>query len=226
MPLSKEKMKIYMARRREEIKKQKLLAAEAIKRGGPNIKGASISDQFNPIKENNLSSAEEKRAMGQALSGMEAEDLDLLGGDMNAYKMLQDMRHVYKKVKGRAKLLKLVKSDDKQFMSMVKELIKIEGALAAAKVKKYGGGNGSGDKGFLVILKGLDDGDKIEKPSETGVNLAQITNALNPTSSVSLIEPEASSDSPPELYRPVDTIETENIESEGESLVEQPAGEG
>ena len=109
-------------------------------------------------------------------------DDDEENDDKSAHKMLQDMRYVYRKANGRSKLLKLIKSDDRQFMALVKELMKIEAALMAAKIKKDGDGNGG--MSAFVVLKGLEDAAPVMSallniPST--INLNQIDHALNPT---------------------------------------------
>jgi hypothetical protein len=95
-----------------------------------------------------------------------------------AYQMLQDMRWVYRKVKGRTKLKNLIEDDDKQFVVMVKELMKIEASLMAAKVraKEYGGG--ISQQTVFVILKGL-DAIPIDV-SDKDVDMKQVSRAISP----------------------------------------------
>jgi hypothetical protein len=84
-----------------------------------------------------------------APAGDEADD------EKSAYQMLQDMRHVYASVKGRDKLQRLVKDDDKQFVFMVRELIRIESALMTARIKAKDEGQQQQQTVF-VVLKGLE----------------------------------------------------------------------
>jgi hypothetical protein len=81
--------------------------------------------------------------------------------DKSAYRMLQDMRSIYKSVDGKKKLQELIKSDDKQFVFMVKELMKIEAQLMSAKIKAKEGPGGVGNVTTFVIIKGLEDEKKI-----------------------------------------------------------------
>lgn len=74
----------------------------------------------------------------------------------SAYQMLQDMRWVYKNVKGRQRLKELC-ADDKQFLFMVKELMKIEAGLMSAKIKRNEDGEGGGQTTVFVVMKGLVD---------------------------------------------------------------------
>jgi hypothetical protein len=73
-------------------------------------------------------------------------------------KMLSDMRWVYSQVDGRKKLLDMVKGDDKQFAFMIKELIRFETAEAERKAGKSGSEGG----GFFVVIKGLEDENRLK----------------------------------------------------------------
>jgi predicted RNase H-like nuclease (RuvC/YqgF family) len=101
----------------------------------------------------------------------------------SAYQMLEDMRYVYRNAGGRAKLMKLMKADDKQFVFMVKELMKIEATLLATKIKTKGEG-GKTDGAVFVVLKGLNDEKvdslKIITVDGEKVNVGQIRDAMNP----------------------------------------------
>ena len=101
-------------------------------------------------------------------------------------RMLADMWWVYrnaefedpatkKKMTGRQKLLQLVQSDDKQYLFMVKELLRIE---ALRKEKSSGDGGG---KAVFVVLKGLHDEDVKEDPGLGMVDHKQIMAAIDPT---------------------------------------------
>jgi hypothetical protein len=100
----------------------------------------------------------------------------------SAYEMLQDMRHVYKKVKGRDKLEKMINSDDRQFVFMVKELMKIEVALLTAKIRQKEDPQQQGNQTVFVVLKGLEDEKRFETESVKAgsVDLKQISQVLNP----------------------------------------------
>lgn len=95
-----------------------------------------------------------------------------------AYQMLQDMRWVYRKVKGRTKLKKLIDGDDKQFVVMVKELMKIEASLMAAKARTKDDGGGASQQTVFVILKGL-DAIPIDV-SDADVDMKQVSRAISP----------------------------------------------
>ena len=98
----------------------------------------------------------------------------------SAYKMLQDMRWVYRNVKGRSKLRDLVDGDDKQFVFMVKELMRIEASLLSAKIRKGEDENGQVNQNFFVVLKGLESDKKILEMTDKDVDMKQISRALNP----------------------------------------------
>jgi hypothetical protein len=74
----------------------------------------------------------------------------------SAYQMLQDMRWVYRNVRGRKKLKDMVDADDKQFLFMVKELMKIETSLLSAKIRTKEDNTVGGQQTVFVVLKGLD----------------------------------------------------------------------
>lgn len=112
----------------------------------------------------------------------------------SAYQMLQDMRWVYKNVKGRQRLKELC-ADDKQFLFMVKELMKIEAGLMNAKIKRNEDGEGGGQTTVFVVMKGLMDevkvpdkkvgkvidvGNKDDGDSDQEVDFKQIEHILNP----------------------------------------------
>jgi len=201
MPLSKEKMRIYAQNRRDEVRQQKALAKSKV---GRVSKDSEILDNFNGIKENNLSKKEEKQAMSQS----EAEELSILGNDDEAYKLLKDMRWIYRTVGGRRKLKKLMKEDDKQFITMMKEMFKMESAIMASKLKR-GDGMGGGDPSYFVILKGLHDTPVAEQTTD-GLDTRQIEHAINPNSDLVPIETEPEPDSPPEIIKPIETISQES----------------
>jgi hypothetical protein len=87
--------------------------------------------------------------------------------------MLSDMRWVYKKVQGRRRLKELIESDDKQFVFMVKELMKIE----AAKILKTKD-DGSVNQTVFVVLKGLDEEKKYEVDDK--IDMKQVQHVIQP----------------------------------------------
>lgn len=99
--------------------------------------------------------------------------------EQSAYQMLQDMRYVYRKVKGRRKLAELIDSDDKQFVFMVKELMKIEAQLMSAKIRAKEDLSG-GQQTVFVVLKGLEEGPQVIEVQDSGIDQRQITAALTP----------------------------------------------
>ena len=123
--------------------------------------------------------------------------------EKSAHRMLADMRWVYRKVHGRRKLKELVESDDKQFVSMVKELMKIESALMTANIRKDGDvavGGGTGQQNFFVVLKGLEDDTKmVSAVLDKTVDMKQITRAMNPDENSYEPEEAVDKDAAPEM---------------------------
>ena len=93
--------------------------------------------------------------------------------------MLLDMRSVYKTVGGKAKLLKLIKEDDKLLIAMVKELLKIETSLLATEIRSKDSSLGNGNHVTFVILKGLDTVESVTMKSD--IDLEQVADAINPS---------------------------------------------
>lgn len=116
----------------------------------------------------------------------------------SAYEMLQDMRWVYKNLKGKTKLRDLCKADDKQFLFMIKELMKIESSLKQAEIRKEGTGSGDG-RAVFVILKGLDAQKVVVRENSIdSIDMEQLKRVLDPNdisyrpnSSVTANEPPA-----------------------------------
>lgn len=92
-----------------------------------------------------------------------------------AYRMLQDMRWAYKKVGGRRKLVELAESGDKEFINIVKELMKIESSLMTARIRSKG--EEGGNQAVYVVLKGLE---APPVPVSDTIDLKQIQKALTP----------------------------------------------
>lgn len=122
----------------------------------------------------------EKRELALEAAGKGSTDPE---DEQSAYQMLQDMRYVYRKVKGRTKLRDLIASDDKQFVFMVKELMKIEAQLMSAKIRAKEDLSGSAQQTVFVVLKGLEDDPRILDVSpveDTDIDQRQIAAALTP----------------------------------------------
>lgn len=173
------------------------------KLGGRPTKDAPISDGFNPAKRlgkqdimafrRERDAALRKEREGLAAKAREKakrddespEDVKDLDDEASAYQMLQDLRYGYRNSvgpggkKGKQRLVELMESDA-EFKFVVKELMKIESALMAAKARKNEEPGGSGQQNFFVILKGLEDEKKFLPVRDKTVDMAQITNAINP----------------------------------------------
>jgi len=109
-------------------------------------------------------------------------------------KMLSDMRWVYSQVDGRKKLLDMVKGDDKQFAFMIKELIRFETAEAERKAGKSGSEGG----GFFVVIKGLEDENRLKSAMD-----GQKNEISNHRIAITIANPEAGTNAIPE--KPVKT---------------------
>lgn len=105
------------------------------------------------------------------------------GFDKNAYQMLGDMRHAYRKGGGRTKLAQFTQSDDRNFVFLVKELMKIESALLSAKIRKENStASGGNQQNFFVVIKGLEDEPQIAAAKgRNGIDFNQIQQAMDPT---------------------------------------------
>lgn len=130
--------------------------------------------------ENERRELAKEAAEAAAKEGKEAVQED----EQSAYQMLLDMRYVYKKVDGRKKLKTLIASDDKQFVFMVKELMKIEAQLMSAKIRAKEDLNGGAQQTVFVVLKGLEGMPKmLDVTPEDDVDHRQIAAALTPEGS-------------------------------------------
>jgi hypothetical protein len=158
--------------------------------GGRKTKDREITDNFNREKKGNLSPRQFRKVQKQAKANNDLPDINQLDNIINssdddsnfAFQMLRDMREAYKSVNGKEKLMALV-ANDKDFSSMVKELLKVESAILSAKMKEKDNGIGSGSAAVFVIIKGLEDEKRVKeaiKLTDTGVDLEQVMNALNP----------------------------------------------
>lgn len=165
------------------------------KRGGHKPKDAVIVDGFNTKKKGtpgindikkritdlakqagiDIDAPSEKTA-GKILEKNEEED------KVSAYRMLKDMRSVYRAVGGHNKLLRLIKEDDKLLLTMVKELLKIEASLMATEIRNKET-NAGGNTVTFVILKGLQDEESvINVAAKSEIDLEQVADAINPSS--------------------------------------------
>ena len=175
---------------------------ETKKRPGRTSKGASILNGFNQTKiyetddntkrklqlqkaaayRKDYRRRKKAEALGVGLPD-DAQDAENLG---SAYQMLQDMRWVYRMLSGREKLQKLVNSDDRQFVFMVKELMKIEASLMAAKIRSKED-PAQANQMVFVVLKGLEDEKPIRNMIADGkkdaIDMRQISHAMNPDGS-------------------------------------------
>ena len=151
--------------------------------GGRKTKDREITDNFNPNKRGNLSKRELNKVKKDSLPDIpdiETEVEELLDND--SFQMLKDMRAAYKSVDGRKRLKEMI-ANDKDFSSMVKELLKIESAILSAKMKEKDNGITGGSAAVFVIIKGLEDEKRVDKAiklTDTGVDLEQVMNALDP----------------------------------------------
>lgn len=144
-------------------------------------------------------------------------DLESPEDEKSAYQMLQHLRYAYKNSrdtqgrKGRQRLMALMEADV-DFKFFVRELMKIEAALLAVKIRKEGDGavGGVGQQNFFVVLKGLEDEKKflIAGSEDKTVDLKQITRAMNPEENSYEPEEEVSKrDAPEQLQKPVENME-------------------
>jgi len=146
---------------------------------GTRPKDSAVTENFNQQKLNEDERENELQARRQALlNGTGGDDID------EAYRMLQDMRWVYRMVNGREKLKKLMESDDRQFVGMVRELLKIESAIMTTRIRAKEGLI-EGQKTVFVILKGLEDEKKLGEviDIDSDVDSKQIAGILNPDGS-------------------------------------------
>lgn len=180
------------------------------KREGRKPKDAVVKDGFNEDKLGGLKKGE----IGKLKKKVGFED----DTDDSAYAMLEDMRWVYKKVEGRKKLKKFVEADDKNFVVMVKELMKIETSLLATKIRKGEEGAGGGQSVF-VVLKGLEDAAVVQGMMDKDVDLRQIQHAINPNADLVPYEEERDTgDAPDEIVKVAERVE----DDEPEEAIKEP----
>jgi len=150
-------------------------------KSGPRSKDAAITDNFSTKKTIEPSKAD--IAAARELLGLQKGSSE----EQDAYKMLQNMRYVFDKAGGRSKLLKLIKKEDKQFMTLSKDLMKVEVALLTAQIRKEGTAKGAdtpNQQNFFVVLKGLEQEKPLLEGIEKGdgtVDFKQIQSAIDPS---------------------------------------------
>ena len=159
---------------------------------GRKAKGTEITDNPSLVSKNK-GGRPSKAQEDAKLAEMEEEY-----SKKSANQMLNDMRWIYRAVDGRKKLKKLVQDDDKQFVIMVKELMKIEASLLTAQIRKDGEIGGVGPQNFFVVLKGLEEV-SVKGVVDKTVDMKQIQEALNPNAQKYEVEADNRGDRPDEL---------------------------
>lgn len=197
----------YMKKKRQEQKLER--AAEKLaKNSKRNVSGivpkdSSITNGFNLDKLITPSKQDIKDALASIGAPVPSTDAEA----QQALEMLSDMRFVYKKLGGKKKLQKMLKEDDKLYVAMVKELLKIESALMAVQLRKVesGGNGGEGRQNFFVVIKGLEQENRIMqqfgRESNSPIDMEHlITKTLNPLNLGDPFEEEATNkNNPPEM---------------------------
>ena len=155
----------YMAKKRLEKKLAHTLEKppQKTKNTTPGIvpKDSTITNGFNPTKLITPSKQDLKDALASLGAPVPSTDAEA----RQALEMLSDMRFVYKKLGGKKKLQKMLKEDDKLYVAMVKELLKIESALMAVQLRKVDtvDNSGNGRQNFFVVIKGLEQEKNVMK---------------------------------------------------------------
>lgn len=209
-------------------------------RGGRTAKDVIITDGFNKSKRGSLSQKALKNVArqqerdpkagtfggkrnigtGQKKGWKEKAAAGAMDDLRSAQQMLLDLRYAYRnakgsdgKLKGRARLLELMKTDS-EFKYMVKELLKIEVGLMQAKIKKEegnsGGSGGGNQQNFFVVLKGLEEAPQMKiAAGDKSIDMRQIERAMNPDQNS--YEPEGDEDEnrdkPAEIVKPLEGVE-------------------
>jgi hypothetical protein len=175
-------------------------------KGGHDPKDAPIVDGFNRVKQYADMTVQEKRMFNMhkaqtartAKARMRKAEKEAIArgetpettptakpetetdDDSTGSQMFSDMRAIYKKLKGRNKLEQWAK-DDRNFMVLVKELMKMEATVLATRIRKGEQPDGSnGQQSFFVILKGLEDEKKFTEVEDKTVDMKQIKHVLEP----------------------------------------------
>lgn len=177
----------YQAKKRKEGRS--LLLPKPKRKVGRAPKGVDLLDNFNFTKTTTPSKAELKQikevfALPPPLVAPFPDDTPN-GLDKNAYQMLGDMREAYRRGGGKAKLAEFALSDDKTFVFLVKELMKLESALLAAKIRKEAPNTASAgnQQNFFVVIKGLeqDPAANAIEMGKSGIDFIRFQQAVDPT---------------------------------------------
>lgn len=130
--------------------------------------------------------AQEKKNKGRGVKEEANMPFESQDDEQSAYKMLQDMRWVYRKVSGRAKLKKLVDKDERNLIFMVRELMKIETSIMAAKIRAKESIGGNMNQPVFVILKGLEDEKRV------GIDIGVEEHIAQARQAISILRPDGS----------------------------------
>jgi hypothetical protein len=172
--------------------------AEQMERYKQDEEKRKMLEKFNSLKEKVEKAAEKVSDVPEEKPEEDSQENvpeDPQEDEKSAHKMLLDLRYAYRNSKGsdgkkgRQRLVSLMESDP-EFKFAVKELLKIESALLAARIRNKENEDGTkiGQQNFFVVLKGLDDERKYLADDKT-VDLKQIKHVMNPTAE-SKYEPE------------------------------------
>lgn len=188
-------MRNYNAKKSAEKKKlvdskPKSTAKKPRSRPGDPTKSTIAADNFNSEKLIQPSPSDLKRArdildLPDDIEKEDSELADIFENDEDAIAMLNDIRYIYKHAGGRKKLMGMAKSDNKNFVALIKELVKVETAILTAKVRKNSnnGPMGGDRQNFFVVLKGLhNDKVVVDAMENDSIDYEQIERALNPHS--------------------------------------------
>jgi hypothetical protein len=159
---------------RRELAKVKRQAKEQAQRM-QSVEGLVDAEQRKQIDERikkideQIQKLRDRRSEMLAEAGYEDDDPV---GQLNASQMLKEMWRVYR-MKGGMKHLKAVVDSPGDFMELVKEIMKMEAAMARL------GKNSAEDSAVFVIMRGLKDDPEV--PAGAGkFDIEQIKNALDP----------------------------------------------
>jgi hypothetical protein len=186
--------------RQDEEKRKQLIQLDKLR-----TQVERVADRVGDVAPAPVSSDSEE-AEDAAATNSSSPDED----EKSAYQMLQHLRYAYKNSKnaegkkGRSRLMALMETDS-EFKFFVKELMKIEAALLAAKLRKGEdeSGNRVGNQNFFVVLKGLEDEKKFLGTDDKTVDMKQIQRAMNPDNNSYEIEEDEGSkhDAPEQLQK-------------------------
>jgi hypothetical protein len=202
--LAKERLAMERRKQQETLDKMK---KDALRQIATVKKDLGIKDPETPV-DNPVDSSMDTSS--ESPEPTEKED------EKSAHQMLQDLRYAYRTSvgvdgkKGKMRLKQLMENDA-DFKFAVKELLKIEASLLAAKIRKDGGDGetkGIGQQNFFVVLKGLEDGPKmLEAALDKTVDLKQVSRAINPDQGEVYEAEEESRNAAPVQLSKVDNVE-------------------